>query len=109
VNAFALLVTVVVAVAVATSQDSLTAYVALGWFGFLFLANALLHVVGTFMHGYSPGTATGLCLYVPYFVMLFRHFRRNVALWGAVLASVLGALPMAAHGWLIVFAGSRLF
>jgi hypothetical protein len=109
VNAFALLVTILVALAFAGSRNSLIGYVALAWFGFLFLANATLHVAGTFVHGYSPGTVTGVCLYLPYFVALFRHVTTTVAVAGSVLASLVGALPMVVHGWLVVFAGSRLF
>jgi hypothetical protein len=109
VNAFAFVVTVAVAAVLWVSDESAGTLVALGWFGFLFLANGVFHVVATAIHGYSPGTITALCLYLPFFVVLFRHSLRRVTAGAAAIASLAGALPMAAHGYLIVFEGSRLF
>jgi hypothetical protein len=54
---------------------------------------------------------TSAVLYLPYFAVLFSVVVRRLRLpWGAaVLATVVGAVPMAVHGCLIVFRGSRLF
>lgn len=112
VNAVAFLITLALAGALAASRAPAVAVIDLAWLGFLFFANALLHLIGTVVHDrYSPGTVTAVCLYVPYFVLLFTVIIRRLRVpWGvALLATVLGALPMVVHGYLIVFRGSRLF
>lgn len=112
VNGVAFLITVVLSGILAATRERVIAVVDLAWLGFLFFANALLHLTATVVHHrYSPGAITAACLYLPYFALLFavvlRRFRVS---WGvALFATVLGALPMAAHGYLIVFRGSRLF
>lgn len=114
VNAVALAITVIIVIFVATSLeiDPATGLVLAAWVGFLMLANALVHIAGTAAHArYSPGVVTGTLLYVPYGVLLLRGIVREVRLHPiAVLgAAVVGAIPMAVHGYLIVFRASRLF
>ena len=112
VNGVAFFITAVLGGALAATRERTIAVVDLAWLGFLMFANALFHLTATVVHHrYSPGTITAACLYLPYFVLLLVVVVRRLRLsWRvAVLASVLGALPMAAHGYLIVFRGSRLF
>lgn len=107
--AFAVSVLVVAAAASGGSRGGLLA--AVGWFGFLFFANAVFHVAGTLAHArYSPGTVTALLLYLPFFLRLV-WLARRAGVPTATLAAVtaLCAAPMLVHGWLIVFAGGRLF
>lgn len=112
VNGVAFLITVALSGALAATRERTIAVADLAWLGFLFFANALFHLTATVVHHrYSPGAITAACLYLPYFALLFtvvlRRFRVS---WGvALLATVLGALPMAVHGYLIVFRGARLF
>ncbi|HWM91230.1 MAG TPA: HXXEE domain-containing protein [Thermoanaerobaculia bacterium] len=112
VNGVAFLITVALASALAATREPAIAVVDLAWLGFLMFANGLFHLTATVVHHrYSPGSITAACLYLPYFALLFTVVLRRLRVsWGvALLATVLGALPMAAHGYLIVFRGSRLF
>lgn len=54
---------------------------------------------------------TGTLVYLPYGVLLLRAIARDLRVRPAAVvgAAVIGALPMLAHGYLIVFRGSRLF
>ncbi len=87
------------------------AIVALAWLSFLMFANALFHIVGTIVHGYSPGTVTAVVLYLPYFSWFFWRLKQSSAAsaLALVITTLIGGLPMAVHGYLIVFEGSRLF
>lgn len=92
------------------SGFSLTA--ALVWLGFLMMANALFHVAGSLVDGrYVPGLATAVLLYVPYYLWLSVMAVKSGRVRAASLAAgaTVGALPMLAHGYLILFRGSRLF
>lgn len=112
VNGVAFLITIALAGALAATRNPAVAVVDLAWLGFLMFANALFHLVATVVHHrYSPGAITAACLYLPYFALLFAiALRRLRVSWSvALVATVLGSLPMAAHGYLIVFRGSRLF
>jgi hypothetical protein len=112
VNAVAMLITLVAAVALGASLERGSGLVAVCWFAFLFLANAVFHIIATFVHQeYSPGVFTAAGLYIPYFVMLFRHAvrQRHVQPALAAIVAALGATPMVVHGYVIVFRGSRLF
>lgn len=112
VNAIAFIITVALGGALAATRERAIAVVNLAWLGFLMFANALLHLTATAVHHrYSPGAVTSLCLYLPYFALLFAVVLRRLRVsWGvALLATALGSLPMAAHAYLIVFRGSRLF
>lgn len=112
VNGVAFVVTVILAAALAVTREPAVAVADLAWLGFLMFANALFHLTATVAHHrYAPGVVTAAFLYLPYFALLFAVVLRRLRVsWGvALLATVLGALPMAAHGYLIVFRGSRLF
>jgi hypothetical protein len=112
VNLVALLITLAVTASLLASAERAVGLLGLAWFALLFFANAILHLAATWVHQrYSPGAITGATLYIPYFVALFLlvRSRLGVSLPAAVLASLIGAAPMLAHGYLIVFRGSRLF
>lgn len=112
VNGVALLITLALAGGLAATCEPAVAVADLAWLGFLMFANAIFHLTATVAHHrYSPGTITAACLYLPYFAMLFTVVLRRLRVsWGvALLATALGSLPMAVHGYLIVFRGSRLF
>jgi hypothetical protein len=85
---------------------------ALAWVGLLFFCNGLFHLLATAVHGvYTPGAVTSAVLYLPFFAVLFSVVgkRLRLPLGAAVLVTVVGAVPMAIHGYLIIFRGSRLF
>lgn len=112
VNISALIITLVVVGFEWFSRSAFSLYLALFWLSFLMLANAVLHVVGGVVDKrYVPGLATAVLLYLPYYfwlaVMAVKRRRAAVAPLAAV--AVLGSLPMLAHGYLIIFRGSRLF
>ena len=112
VNAAAFAITVLLTALVATSADPVSGLAFAAWMGFLFLANGLLHIVGTAAHGrYCPGVVTGTLLYLPYGFLLLRAVARDFRLRGAAVAgaAAIGAVPMLVHGYPIVFRGSRLF
>jgi hypothetical protein len=94
------------------SPSPFSALVLVAWFSFLFLANAILHVVGS-LHdrAYVPGLVTAVVLYVPFGVWLIWRVLKTRRLGAGTVAAaaVLGALPMLLHGYLIIFRGSRLF
>jgi|SRR5215213_1016325 len=112
VNATAFVITVVLAAVLAATREPAVAVIDLAWMAFLFFANALFHLTATVVHHtYSPGAVTAAVLYLPYFAVLFSVVlkRMRVPVSVALVVTILGALPMAAHGYLIVFRGSRLF
>jgi hypothetical protein len=112
VNAMAFVITVVLAALLAATREPVAAILDLAWMAFLFFANALFHLTATVAHhSYCPGTVTAAVLYLPYFAVLFSVVlkRLRVPVSVALAVTVLGALPMAVHGYLIVFRGSRLF
>lgn len=112
VNAVALAVTVALVLLVAALPHSGSGFLLAAWVGFLFIANGLLHLVGTIAHErYSPGVVTGTLLYVPYGVLLLQRIVRDLGLKPGVVigTAALGGTPMLVHGYLIVFRGSRLF
>lgn len=112
VNAVGLAITVVVVLLVAASPDRASGLLLAAWVGFLMLANAVLHLVGTIAHArYCPGVVTGTLLYVPYGALLLQRIVRELGLSpGVVLGTAaLGGAPMLLHGYLIVFRASRLF
>jgi hypothetical protein len=82
------------------------------WLSFLMLTNAIFHITGAIVdRGYVPGLATAILLYLPYCgwvaTQIVRHRRAAPALLAA--SAVLGAIPMAVHGYRILFLGTRLF
>lgn len=111
VNMIALVITVIVSLIawIDVSNGSVIANVA--WLSLLMGANALLHIGGSIVdRAYVPGVATAIALYLPYYVLVLLRARR-CGVPGSVLlvTSVAGAIPMLAHGYLILFRGSRLF
>ncbi|MEW6073571.1 MAG: HXXEE domain-containing protein [Planctomycetota bacterium] len=111
-NAIAGLVTVVLALAVFAVPRALPATLLVAWLAFLMAANAVFHLAATLVYRrYCPGVITASALYLPYFGgFLFLVIRRLRVPGRVVLAAgLLGALPMLVHGYLVVFAGSRLF
>jgi Protein of unknown function with HXXEE motif len=112
VNLGAAVITLLLVAVVAGAPQPLPATVLLAWLALLMGANGLFHIVATAVHGrYSPGVVTAAGLYLPYFVWYFSLVvrRLRVPIPAAAVASIVGALPMLVHGYLIVFRGSRLF
>lgn len=112
VNISALVITVVVVGFEWFSRSSLSLYPAFFWLGFLMLANAVFHVAGGLVdRRYVPGLATAVLLYPPYYCWLAVTAvkSRRVGATPLIIVAVLGSLPMLAHGYPILFRGSRLF
>jgi hypothetical protein len=112
VNATAFIITIVLTAILAATREPAVAVIDLAWISCLMLANGIFHLTATVVHRtYSPGAVTAAVLYLPYFAVLFWVVlkRLRVPLGVALIATVLGGLPMAIHGYLIVFRGSRLF
>lgn len=112
VNATALLITILLTAAYWATRSSATAVLVIGWLSFLMVTNAVFHLTGAIVDGgYVPGLATALFLYLPYGVWVARRIMRQhlVAPGLAAAAAVLGAIPMAVHGYRILFLGTRLF
>ena len=112
VNAAALAITIALVLLVAAWPHPGSGLLLAAWVGFLFIANGLLHLVGTIAHErYSPGVVTGTLLYLPYGALLLQRIVRDLALKPGVVIgnATLGGIPMLVHGYLIVFRGSRLF
>lgn len=112
VNLWGLFITLAVVGVVWFARSAGSLIVAATWLGFLFMANAVFHVVGGMADGgYVPGLLTAVVLYVPYYVWFLietlKTRRVNAAALTACVA--LGSLPMLMHGYLIIFRGSRLF
>ncbi|HEY7529903.1 MAG TPA: HXXEE domain-containing protein [Gemmatimonadota bacterium] len=112
VNAVALAITVGVVLALVAAPDAVSGLALAGWVGFLMLANGVFHLIGTVAHDlYCPGVVTGTLLYLPYGVLVLRQVVLDLKLPAAAVigSAAAGAVPMLAHGYLIVFRGSRLF
>ncbi len=68
----------------------------------LFLSNALFHLITTFVFGkYSPGTATGLVLFLPLTPVLWRVVLREAEVTRSSLATALVA-GFVLHGLLLL-------
>jgi len=112
VNYTGLAITIVVVALEWLSGTSLSATLAIAWLSCLMFANALFHIAGALADGtYVPGLLTAVLLYLPFYAwVVARTLRlRRLPPGGLVAAAIVGALPMLAHGYLIVFRGSRLF
>lgn len=112
VNISALIITLAVVAIEWFSRSAFSLSLALIWLSFLMLANAALHVAGGVVDGkYVPGLATAVVLYLPYyFWLVIRAVKsRRITVAALTVGAVLGSLPMLAHGYLILFRGSRLF
>jgi lysylphosphatidylglycerol synthetase-like protein (DUF2156 family) len=112
VNATALLITVVVSLGFGTTRSTAAVVLVVAWLSFLMLTNAVFHITGAIVdRGYVPGLATGIFLYLPYCGWVARQVVRDRRVAPGLLAAaaVLGAIPMAVHGYRILFLGTRLF
>lgn len=112
VNLTGLLITLAVVLFEWLSRSRGSALVALAWLGLIMAGNAVLHVGGAIVYsGYAPGVITALLLYVPFTVLAIASALRTRRLSASAvsIAVIIGALPMLAHGYMIVFRGTRLF
>lgn len=112
VNAAGFIITIMLTALLALTRERGAAMIMLAWLGFLMLANAILHLTATAVYQrYSPGVVTATILYLPYFAWFFLAATRDfkVRISEAVVSSVVGSVPMAIHGYLIIFRGDRLF
>jgi len=112
VTAAGFVITLIVSGVLAATQERGAATLMLAWLGFLMLANAIFHLVATVVHArYCPGVVTAAFFYLPYFAWFFSLSVRRLSVSPliAVGAVLVGAAPMAVHGYLIVFRGARLF
>ena len=112
VNITALVITLAVAAFEWLSRSAVSVRLVLVWLGGLMFANAVFHIAGGLVDGrYVPGLATAVLLYLPYYFWLsltaVKSGRVKVA--ESAAWTLLGSLPMLAHGYLILFRGSRLF
>jgi hypothetical protein len=107
-----LLITILVLVVFWATDTAAAVVLVVAWLSFLMLTNAVFHITGAIVaHGYVPGLATAILLYLPYCGwvgwQVVRQHRAALGLLAA--AAVLGAIPMAVHGYRILFLGTRLF
>lgn len=112
VNATALVITTLVALAARRPRSPAGVLPAIAWLSFLMPANALLHLAGAIVdRAYVPGLLTAIALYLPYSAWCATRAVRSRAAPPALLAAaaLLGAIPMAVHGCWILFRGDRLF
>ncbi|HVG32252.1 MAG TPA: HXXEE domain-containing protein [Pyrinomonadaceae bacterium] len=112
VNIAALAITLIVVAFEWFAPSAFSLILAVGWLGFLMLANAFFHIAGGLVdQRYVPGLATAVLLYLPYyswfFIMVMKTRRVKVSV--LVVAVLLASLPMLLHGYLIIFRSSRLF
>jgi len=112
VNATGFLITILLVVGCRATRSELSMLLMIGWLSFLMLANAILHITGAILdRGYVPGLLTAIGLYLPYFGWVAAQVvhGRRLAPGLVAVAAVLGAIPMAVHGYRILFLGTRLF
>lgn len=112
VNFTALLITLAVIFFEWMSASRLSAIVVLTWLGVLMVGNAALHIGAAVVDGaYVPGVVTAILLYLPFSALVVARLvrSRRVSSSAAAVAVVLGAIPMLAHGYMILFRGTRLF
>ena len=112
VNWTGLVITAIVVALEWASGSAVSAILVVAWLGCIMFANALFHVAGALAdRAYMPGVVTALLLYLPFFsTVVTRVVRsRRLSPLAVAAATLVGALPMLVHGYLIVFRGSRLF
>lgn len=112
VNYTGLAITLVVVALAWLDGSALSDIAVVAWFSFLFAANALLHLTATVVdRAPMPGVVTAVALYVPFYAWVMRLVAQSRRLPRRVMvgAAVVGGIPMLAHGYLIIFRGSRLF
>ena len=112
VNLAGLIITLILSLLTARTEEKTIAILTLAWLGFLMFANGLFHVIATIvLQLYSPGTITSIILYLP-FILWFSWLLISKAKIKSIIIMttiLIGAIPMAIHGYLIIFEGSRLF
>jgi uncharacterized membrane protein HdeD (DUF308 family) len=111
VNGCALGITLAVVSLLLIAPNPVSGVMAVAWIALLMLANGAFHLIATIVHReYSPGVMTGTLIYLPMAVTFMRAVSRELHVPASVIAAsaLLGCLPMVAHGYLIVFRGSRL-
>ena len=112
VNATALVITVLVVLAFRASESAVASVVLVAWLSFLMLTNAIFHITGALVdRGYVPGLTTAILLYLPFCGWVAAQLVRNRRVAPGLLAAaaVVGGIPMAVHGYRILFLGTRLF
>jgi hypothetical protein len=112
VNITGLVITLIVIFGFWVSRSVASVLLVVAWLSFLMLTNAILHITGAFVdRAYVPGLATAIVLYLPYFAWVVSEVLRGrrVAPGLVAVAAVLGGIPMAVHGYRILFLGTRLF
>jgi uncharacterized protein with HXXEE motif len=112
VNATALVITLLITLLFWSTESPAAMVLMVAWLSFLMLTNAVFHVTGAIVdRGYVPGLATAILLYLPYCGWIAGQMvrERRVAPGLLAAAAVVGAIPMAVHGYRILFLGTRLF
>lgn len=112
VNAAGLVITVLVVLGFWVTQSPASVLLVTAWLSFLMLTNAIFHITGAIVdEDYVPGLVTAILLYLPYcgWVAVEVIRSRRVAPGLLAAAAVVGGLPMAVHGYRILFLGTRLF
>ncbi len=112
VNYTGLAITLAVVALAWLDGSALSDVAVVAWFSLLFGANALLHLTATAMdRAPMPGVVTAVVLYLPFYAWLMRLVAqaRRLTRSAIVGAALVGATPMLAHGYLVIFRGTRLF
>lgn len=112
VNLAGLLITVLVVLGFWATRSAASVLLVVAWLSFLMLTNAMFHVIGAVVdRAYVPGLVTAIVLYIPYCAWVGAQVLRGrrVATGLVAAAAIVGGLPMAVHGYRILFLGSRLF
>jgi len=112
VNATGLLITVFLTSGLWATRSASAALVMVAWLSFVMLTNGIFHITGAIVdRGYVPGLVSAVVLYLPYCAWVAAQVVRHRCLPTGLLvaAAVLGGVPMAVHGYRILFLGTRLF
>lgn len=111
VNATGLVVTVLLTLGFWATRSAASILLMVGWLSFLMLTNAIFHITGAIVdRAYVPGLVSAITLYLPYCGWVAVEVARSrLAPELMAAAAVLGAIPMAVHGYRILFLGTRLF
>lgn len=112
VNATGLLITVLLTLGFRATRSDGAILLIVAWLSFLMLTNAIFHITGAIVdRGYVPGLVSAVVLYLPYcaWVAVQVVRSRRLAPGPLAAAAVLGGMPMAVHGYRILFLGTRLF
>ncbi len=112
VNTSGFVIFALIALAVGSSRNGASVLLAVCWLSFTMFANPFVHLGATLIVGtYSPGVVTSTALNLPYFFWFVAVVARTSTLRTSaiVTATLVGALPMLVHGYLIVFQGTTLF